>query len=110
MKNEEKAKEIYKDNLYECEVRGVAQDENEILFMLGKMAEWKDEQFFKFVNSLPQDKRTKSKEGIIMKIKSLKDKVLDATETLCVGFLVLFLWSCAIFFVAVGIYVLFNLL
>lgn len=43
MKNEEKAKEIYKDNLYECEFRGVAQDENEILFMLGKMAEWKDE-------------------------------------------------------------------
>lgn len=44
-----------------------------------------------------------------MKIKSLKDKVLDATETLCVGFLVLFLWSFAFFLVAVGINALFNL-
>lgn len=44
MTNKEKAKEIYKDNLYDCEVRGIVQDEQEILFMLEKMAKWKEEQ------------------------------------------------------------------
>lgn len=104
MTNEEKAKDITK-----CLWFPQKCTEEDIQNMLMEMAQWKDEQFFKFVNSLPQDKRTKSKEGIIMKIKSLKDKVLDATETLCVVFLVLFLWSCAFFLVAVGINALFNL-
>lgn len=47
MTQEEKAKEIYKDNLYDCEVRGVVQDKQEILFMLEKMAKWKEEQLIK---------------------------------------------------------------
>jgi len=44
MTQQEKAREIYKDNLYDCEVRGVVQDEQEILFMLEKMAQWKQQQ------------------------------------------------------------------
>lgn len=45
-----------------------------------------------------------------MKIKSFTDKISDATEKLCIIFLVLFIWSSAIFLVATGIYLLFNLL
>lgn len=40
----EKAEEIYKDNKFELEVKGGVQDEQEILFMLEKMAAWKQEQ------------------------------------------------------------------
>lgn len=44
-----------------------------------------------------------------MKSKSFIDKISDATEILCVIILVVFIWSSAIFLVAVGIYALFNL-
>lgn len=44
------------------------------------------------------------------KKNNLTEWILDATEKLCIIFLVLFLWSCAFFFVGVGIYLLFNLL
>jgi hypothetical protein len=42
------------------------------------------------------------------KKNKLIEWILDATEKLCVISLVLFLWSCAFFLVAVGIYA-FNL-
>lgn len=44
MTNKEKAEEIYKDNKFELEVKGGVQDEQEILFMLEKMAVWKEKQ------------------------------------------------------------------
>ena len=43
--NLEKAKEIFKENRDACIRHGFEQDEEEIIFMLEKMAEWKDEQF-----------------------------------------------------------------
>ena len=43
------------------------------------------------------------------KKNNLTEWILDATEKLCIIFLVLFLWSCAIGLVVVGIIALFNL-
>jgi len=42
MTNKEKAQEIFKDNLDECIRYGYMQDDEEIIFMLEKMADWKE--------------------------------------------------------------------
>ena len=50
--NLEKAKEIFKENRDACIRHGFEQDEEEIIFMLEKMAEWKDEQIIDFLYKL----------------------------------------------------------
>lgn len=72
MTNEEKAKKIYKDNLYDCEIRGVAQDEQEILFMLEKMAQWKDDRFYTILACIKYSLENSKVDGVDEFINNIK--------------------------------------
>ena len=126
MTNEEKIRELLNEPCWKSEPYLIGMDKVGVEDVMERFADWKDEQhaqekrqwierMLTLTNvtkseTAKERKRTKFKQNLKTTFRNLIERILDATEKMCVITLVLFLWLCAIGLVVVGINVLFNLL